>query len=60
LAAIVALSAGPDVGEAAWGELNTALHGDLYPRLQGLAAIATISGTDERAVKIASDALARP
>ena len=43
--------------ETAWGELNTALKGDMYHRLQGLAAIATIPGTDDHAVKIASEAL---
>jgi HEAT repeat protein len=50
--------AGPaDPRETAWGELSSTLHGDMYHRLQALAAVATISGTDARAVKIASDAL---
>ena len=55
--ATLAFGAGPDARETSWGELNTTLHGDMYHRLQGLAAIGTISSTNERAVKIAIDAL---
>lgn len=57
IAAALAFGAGPDTRETAWGELNTTLHGDMYHRLQCLAAISTISSSNERAVKIAIDAL---
>jgi HEAT repeat protein len=57
IAAILAFGAGPDARESAWGELNSTLQGNMYHRLQGLAAIGTISSSNERAVKIAIDAL---
>lgn len=48
----------PDsVRDAAFATLNTALNGSFDHKLQALSAIGTIPGTDERAVKMAVEAL---
>jgi HEAT repeat protein len=43
--------------DTAWGELGATMRGDMYHRLQALAAIGTISNTDDRAVQMAENAL---
>lgn len=59
LAAVAVLSctAGEDASQAAWGEIEHAMSGDMEHRLQGLEAIATISNTNQRAVQMAESAL---